>query len=115
MQVEVIRRTLGVTRALRDHMGARLAELLVRFRGQVRRVTILLADRNGPRGGIDKECRLVVHLRRGGAVVAEARDAVADVAVDRAAHRARQLLARFFSRWRAGRRVDTAALAPTVS
>ena len=41
-----------------------LLESLERFRRWVKHVCLYIEDVNGPRGGVDKQCRCVVHLRR---------------------------------------------------
>lgn len=41
-----------------------VATSLRRFEHQLRQVYLYLEDVNGPRGGIDKQCRCVLHLRR---------------------------------------------------
>jgi len=42
---------------------------LSRFEGAVTRVKIRFSDVNGPKGGIDKRCRISAKLRTGGQVV----------------------------------------------
>ena len=69
---------------LTAHVERRLRFALSRFSGRIRRVNVFLADQNGPRGGIDKTCRIVVMLRDGGSVVAEVNDVDWVIAVDRA-------------------------------
>ena len=73
---------------------------LSRLRGGVRHILVLLEDVNGPRGGVDKHCRLVLALADGRSLVVES--AAADVygAVIEATHRAKQNLARRLSRLR---------------
>jgi len=50
----------------------RLQRALGRLANRVRRVRVCLNDVNGPRGGIDKRCRMRVDLFPRGAVVVEA-------------------------------------------
>lgn len=82
-------RSTGVKAAasLRDHIERRLTYALSRFGSRVNRVTVYLADRNGPKGGIDKSCRIVVRLRGLGETVSVVDDTDWTVAVDRAATR----------------------------
>jgi ribosome-associated translation inhibitor RaiA len=59
---------LELTDDLRDHADRRLRFALGRFGDRIDRVTVRLEDVNGPRGGIDKRCRIEVSLKPGGTV-----------------------------------------------
>lgn len=48
----------------REHIEVILANALERFRPTLTRIVVFLEDANGPRGGVDKQCRCVFHLRR---------------------------------------------------
>jgi len=87
-----------------SHIERRLQFALARFSSRVRRVNVFLADENGPRGGIDKTCRIVVRLRDGGDVVAEVSDSDWVIAVDRATTRIGHTVSREVARRRASRR-----------
>jgi putative sigma-54 modulation protein len=87
-----------------NHIERRLQFALSRFSSRIRRVNVFLADENGPRGGIDKTCRIVVRLRDGGDVVAEVSDSDWEIAVDRATTRVGHTTSREMARRRAGRR-----------
>ena len=69
-----------------------------RFGPSVRRAEITLRDANGPRGGRDKHCRVLVVLSGLAPVVVEVVDAeplaAADRALERAARRVRDALSR---------------------
>jgi putative sigma-54 modulation protein len=69
MRLEIRRRRLAVSDGLRDHIKRRLRTALGRFARRVGQVWVYLRDVNGPRGGADKRCRIVVHLLRGGRAV----------------------------------------------
>jgi hypothetical protein len=90
---------------LAAHVERRLRFALTRFSGRIGRVSVFLADQNGPRGGIDKTCRIVVRLREGGDVIAEVSDVDWEVAVDRATTRIGHSTGRELARRRAGRRI----------
>ena len=60
---------------------------LGRFGPRIDRVTVRLVDLNGPRGGVDKRCRVEVKLRPSGAFLVEEMDASLSPAIDRAADR----------------------------
>jgi putative sigma-54 modulation protein len=85
---------------LREHIERRLNYALSRFGARVNRVTVYLSDRNGPKGGIDKSCRIVVRLRGLGEIVSAVDDTDWTVAVDRAATRAGHTVSRALERKR---------------
>lgn len=80
-------RGLELTEALRDHVTRRIHFALARVSPALGRVDVTLEDINGPRGGIDKVCR--VRARGPGLreVIVEERDADVTVAVDLASSR----------------------------
>lgn len=79
-----------------EYSNRRLGFALGRYHGSVQRVCVRFGDVNGPRGGLDKCCRMSAELVGGRRVIAEALGADFQVAVDRAANR----LARAVSRER---------------
>lgn len=73
----------------------RLEFALGRFAGRVRSLDLRLTDENGPRGGLDRRCRLVVRLTRPyRLIVIEDVDSEGDALVSRAAERAARAVAR---------------------
>lgn len=91
---------------LREHIERRLDAALGRFSHQIRCVSITLDDVNGPRGGIDKCCRVVVTLGRGDGICADATDAELAEAVGEAAERAARSIQRKLERRRRAKRTD---------
>jgi hypothetical protein len=68
---------------------------LSRFGHRVRSLVVRVTDVNGPRGGIDKRCRVTVQLQgQSRTVVIDDVDADAAIAVDRAADRTARTVAR---------------------
>jgi hypothetical protein len=65
---------------LRRKLGMRLGK----FAPAIERVSVRVADVNGPRGGVDKACRIKVVLTGLPSVIVDERDAAARVAIDRA-------------------------------
>lgn len=63
-------------------------EALGRFGAKIQRVQVTLSDVNGPRGGLDKECRLVIHPRRMPPIVIHDRDSNPGSLIHRVAGRA---------------------------
>lgn len=83
------------------HRGIDLRDLETIMRTAIERVTyrvkqicLYIEDVNGPRGGLDKQCRCVVHLRRLPPVVIRDRDVDLYALVHRVADRAAQTLRR---------------------
>lgn len=78
-----------------------------RFERDIREIGVSLRDVNGPRGGVDKSCKVTARLRRGGTIeIEQTRGTFAD-AIQAAAKRLRYSLARLVGRkgnrkaWRA--------------
>ncbi len=109
MRVEIRRRRLEVSDYLRAHIERRLRAALGRFERRVGQIRVYLRDVNGPRGGVDKRCRIVVHLPPcGRAVVSGAGDdayAVVTRTAERSGRAVKRRLQRKVARRRSGRRV----------
>ncbi len=71
-----------------DSLEAILLDALERFQRRVRYVCLYFEDVNGPKGGVDKQCRCVVHLRRMPPIVIQDEDANFVALVRRIANRA---------------------------
>jgi hypothetical protein len=97
---------------VRARAERRLEFALDRLRARVTRVQILLADLNGPRGGIDKRCLLVADLLRAGQLIIEQRAEDWAGAVDGAAGRLAEAVRRRLDWQRRGRRRRTLPPAP---
>lgn len=67
---------------------ALFASSLERFRHRLKQVQIYLEDINGPRGGVDKQCRCVLHLHRMSPIVIQDRDDNVHTLLHRVAGRA---------------------------
>jgi putative sigma-54 modulation protein len=103
MHIVVRLRGLEIPDVVRDAIGRRARFALGRFDGQVRSVTAVVVDENGPRGGADKRCRVGLRLRDGGSLQIERTgDRVLDV-VDEALDRGARALVRHLERARGGR------------
>jgi CBS domain-containing protein len=89
-----------VDRADRDYIRRKLGRKLGKFSDDVKRVSVRIEDINGPRGGVDKRCRIKVVLRGLPSVVVEEKDAALQGAIDRALERAAQTVSRHLERRR---------------
>jgi len=124
MRIFVRHTNVPISEALDAHVQRKLRGALRRFTDRVAAVAVRLVDENGPRGGVDTRCRVVVELTGGGQLVVEGLAADAYVAVTQAAARLHRQLGRALARDpRGGRRARPAARAlgsdgpprPTVS
>jgi putative sigma-54 modulation protein len=98
MQFEIRGRETGISRVLRDHIERRLRFALDRFAGRIRRVHVTLRDLNGPRGGIDKCCKLAISLVRPSMIVLESHASNVYAAIDRVADKAANCIGRTLKR-----------------
>lgn len=85
---------------LPDHIERRLQFALARFGDRVEKVMVFLQDRNGPRGGVDKVCRILAKVRGCGAIMATVADSDWVAAVDRATTRIGHTVSRQIGRQR---------------
>ncbi|MDP2877193.1 MAG: HPF/RaiA family ribosome-associated protein [Holophaga sp.] len=77
----------SATEAIRDRVARRLGVALSRRTDQVLRVVVRLQDLNGPKGGIDKHCRIEASLARRPGEVVEAISSDLYTAIDSACRR----------------------------
>jgi hypothetical protein len=89
--------------ALRAHAERSVGFALRRFASRIERVSVWLEDVNGPRGGVDKRCRIAVRLRPTGSAFVAKTAPDAYVAIGRAAGRAGSAVARRIA-WQQERR-----------
>lgn len=87
MIVDIHAQGFTVTPALAEHVRRRLGFVLTRHSAHIQRVAVRVGDENGPRGGVDKFCRIQVTLLN--MPLALVKDISADLyaAIDRAADR----------------------------
>lgn len=89
---------------LGEFVERRILFALSRFSPRIDLVAVRLTDTNGPRGGVDKECRIVVRLRPHGRLRVVERDGDMHAAIGRAAERMARAVAREIDRRREPRR-----------
>ncbi|MCA9710272.1 MAG: ribosome-associated translation inhibitor RaiA [Myxococcales bacterium] len=104
MELEIRGRNLSLSEPLEHLVEHRLDAALGRFAEEIRRVDVKLADLHGPRGGVDKRCRVEVILEHGGSVRAESTEEHLRDAIDLAAHRVGRRLGRRLDRGASHRR-----------
>ena len=94
MRLRLTGRGTGITPELDGFARRRIYFALARFAGRIRSVAIRLADANGPRGGMDKHCDILITTGAGRALVVRERQAGFHAAVAMAAERAGRAVAR---------------------
>lgn len=87
MRIEVTGQGFTVRPGLREHVERRLDFALNRFEDRIDHVAVRLEDVNGPRGGVDKTCRVVVQLHKLQSAIVEQTSEDMYTAVDQAADR----------------------------
>ena len=104
MKVDFRFRGIEASEALKEHFRRRVAFHLSRFGAEVSRVVIRIADINGPKGGLDKQCQLMVTGPRLGSVTLD--DISGDVvsAGDMAIERIGRTISRELERQRTSQR-----------
>lgn len=103
MQIDVRFRALEASDTLRAHAVERIHFHLSRFGPEVDAVAVRIGDVNGPKGGLDKHCRVTVRGRRLSPVVIDDLSGDAYAAVDWAVARAGRAVTRALERARTRR------------
>lgn len=78
----------------RDYVERQWRQAVERFEAWIRTVSIYVTDINGPRGGINKRCRIVVHTQAGAPIVIQETQEQISTAISRAIKRAAHTLKR---------------------
>jgi ribosomal subunit interface protein len=100
MNIEMRHFNLQMSEFLHDHILRQVEHAVRRFRDRIGRITVRLTDVNGPRGGIDKRCRITAELIAAPPLVVESESDDAYDAVGRAASRLHRTTARMIGRRR---------------
>lgn len=102
MQVLIHGERIKVSEELREYITRRLHFALGRFQSEIRRLDVRVGDVNGPRGGVDKTCQILVSLRPSGTspVAVETSDTDLYAAIDRSTDRVGRSVARAVQRLR---------------
>jgi putative sigma-54 modulation protein len=99
MQTIIYTRGFVLTQALRNYTNKRLAYAVSYFSDRhIERITVRLSDINGPRGGEDKLCQLVLKIKGMPSVIIEDIESNLYTAIDRAVDRASRALVRLLKR-----------------
>jgi ribosomal subunit interface protein len=94
MELEIRGQNLHVGERLQEQVERQLNFALGQFETWITGATVQLEDINGPKGGIDKQCRVLVNLKGGKTLKIEDVDVDISVAINRAADRLGQVVSR---------------------
>lgn len=100
MQIHIHTNAFELTDSIKDYVEEKLALALSWNRDALTKISVRLADINGPRGGADKSCHLLIVLKGKKQLVIEDVQADLYVAIDRAIERGARLLSRQVARHR---------------
>lgn len=98
MRFEIRGRGVEVTDLLTERAARRLGFAVDRYGPHLASAHVLLHDRNGPRGGVDKHCDVVLRGKRGWEVRGTADSDDIGAAIDAAIERAGRAAARYLDR-----------------
>jgi putative sigma-54 modulation protein len=107
MRIHVVGRTVEIDDSLHGFVEHRMLLALGRLSPGIHCAIVRLYDLNGPRGGMDKTCRIEVRLRSRNCLVVEHTDSNLYSAISRAADRAGRAVvqAKERARWHRKERV----------
>ena len=105
MIVDLRAQGFTLTPALAVHVRRRLGFVLTRHSAHIQRVAVRLGDENGPRGGVDKYCRIQVNLLDAPFAIVEDVGTDLYAAIDRAADRVGRVVVKHLDRTHAVREV----------
>lgn len=100
MLIDIQARGFPLTKALRAYINRRTDFALRTRDHRIQHIMVRLSDTNGPRGGIDKCCRIQVEITQLPDVVVEDTEANLYVAIDRAVDKASRTVGRRLTRQR---------------
>jgi ribosome hibernation promoting factor len=100
MEVEIRSQNLHLDEDTQSHVERRMNFALEQFNSWITHVQVHLEDVNGPKRGIDKQCRILVGIKGGKTIKIEDLDGDLIAAVNRAADRLGQVVSREIDRRR---------------
>jgi ribosome-associated translation inhibitor RaiA len=118
MKFEINDKQKLLSQTARDRAMSRAFATVQKFADYVKGVTITVQDINGPKGGVDKECQVIVSLRGKNDIVVSAKDEKLSKAIpgalDRASRTAKKLVNRQWRKPRSPNRRLRASLSPQI-
>ncbi|MFT5548260.1 MAG: putative sigma-54 modulation protein [Candidatus Azotimanducaceae bacterium] len=98
MNIQVNFRDIDKSSAAINQVSKRLSLAFARAKDSIQSVSIVVSDVNGPKGGVDKLCRILIKLAHQPDIVITENQAFISVAINRCITRARQSLSRKLKR-----------------
>ena len=100
MELEIRRQNIRLDQGQLEEVERRMASALDQFDSWIVGTTVHLEDVNGNKGGVDKQCRVLINLRSGKTLKVEDTDREILAAVARAADRIGNVVGREIDRKR---------------
>lgn len=113
MTLSIVDRNKELSNELREQLKRRLSFTLSRYASRIRRISVVIEDINGLRGGIDKHCRIIVKLQRATDVIISDQDSDIAKCITRATDRTGRSVARAIERTQQIRRPRPIDIGPT--
>lgn len=104
MNIDIKQHNVELPGSLIGNIHKYITAYLGRYSPVIRRVSVRIADINGPRGGEDKSCRIQVYLNRATSVIVEDRGVSIFDVLGRAVVRINMALSRSVDRVKCKRR-----------
>ncbi|MDV6034876.1 MAG: hypothetical protein F9B45_33250 [Phycisphaera sp. RhM] len=92
------------SRSFQQYVSELIQDSVARFGSKIRSVNVSLRDINGPKGGVDKQCRCVVHLKRMAPIVIDDSDENYPRLLNRVVERVAYTLSQKMDRVQTGKR-----------
>lgn len=99
MNIDISSKNIDMDASLKEYVKRRLGFALGARESQIQSVQVMLSDINGPKGGSDKRCRILVRVPALKDVVIEDCQTELKPAIDRASARASRTLTRRLLKW----------------
>lgn len=84
--------------ALEERVKEKIQRTFSRFAASIVKAQVSLKDLNGPKGGVDKECRITLVLASGKKILATAAHSLLEAAVSEASEKSQRSLVRHTER-----------------
>lgn len=115
MRIDIKASGFPLTKALVEYAERRLRFALTRHSDRITRVALLMGDSNGPRGGMDKFCRIRILLKSAPEILIEDTGSDLYSVIDRAMERAGQNVAKRVDRLRRVRQTGSKFMYPPAN
>jgi putative sigma-54 modulation protein len=87
MKIDILASHLSLKPEHEQHIHRRTHSVLARLGEKISRIEVRLTDINGPRGGVDKRCRILVFFKQGEPLLVQTHGGHIDHLIDHAFQR----------------------------